>query len=452
MRAFVFLFIVCTSPTLIWAANNKSSSSSSGDDEARKREDERRADEDRAREIRNRASDIRNRASNVRNEAGRVRSASQNLRSETSRMDSERSSAQMKLNGISSEISGLKNQTENLGREAQSLRSQAASYRNQQAGVEREIEANKPILVELMKVVYNLRARVKFKEEELAALDAFQKQVDAILINLNTLGSLQTKAAVSFATAIKQHDNWMNRLSVVSASMAPHFKELKSSNDIRVAKYKIQAFPKQAPDPAAPNNSEVTAAEDQHQIAILTDATQKMLRNIGEMRGFAVMNSYSPDKIDSLYWQQIDVSIHKNIELYLQLDTLFKLFQERRIYLVNIIPLLWERMLNVRLDSLNLQKSVQSGLTGIEGLSVPQLASRATELDNAYKDTLQLIYKAQMAAALEKIDGALTLANQLLEQLAKMKTDAASQVQSQILQKQSRLLALKERVGKGGAR
>jgi hypothetical protein len=424
---------------------NLAAAADDGDRERAAAEDRRRANE-----IRIAASALRSKASKVHARASAARSEASSVRSKTSQMQSDERDAKSKRQSMEGQIHQNNMERSQLESEANSLKQAAEGQRRQKVQVDAEIAVNNRTLSELLKVVYNLEAKVKFKETERDDLETLKQQVNAIYTNMTTLSEMQARAAGELTISAEAHMAWMKHLGEVTERLAPDFKGLKSSDDVKIAAYKASAFPKEAPDPEGPNSREELAIKTERDISALTGRIQEQLRQSGSMPGLAVYHKYSQTRFDGAYWQGIDESVHKNIELALQIDALVKLSRERRGYLVRVIPVMWERMLNLRLDSIHLQMAVHTGEVALDGLSLQDLIMKAKELDIQHNQATLLFFKLYSPLmATVQINAAFELADRFNTRLAQMQqSSAVVQVRLTVEEKRKRLQSLQTQISR----
>jgi hypothetical protein len=154
----------------------------------------------------------------------------------------------------------LESETSALHIEASSLRTAAQTYRTQKTAVDAENAANRQKLSELLNAVYNLQARVDFKEGEVSDLKIFLSRLQEVLDNLKSLGQKQEQSAQGLKQAWALHQRWMNRFNVTTASYAPHFKDLNTPNSVKKAAYILLGFEDAAPARSARRGRDSTEA------------------------------------------------------------------------------------------------------------------------------------------------------------------------------------------------
>src|SRR5262249_28820682 len=141
-----------------------------------------------------------------------------------------------------------------------------------------------------------------------------------------------------------------------------------------VASYRIQGFAQAVTSQAQVKTQEQVWLAYSREAAQLASSIQDQLRAIASSRGLTTFNKYAGSSAAlGPFWRQMDEAVYMNVDLEVKFDHLVNRLQERRDYLVRVIPVMWDRMLSVRLDSLNLQRAVNAGTVSLQGQSLAEM-------------------------------------------------------------------------------
>jgi myosin heavy subunit len=404
--------------------------------------------------MRSAAQNLRSQASDLQSRASSIRSETSSLRSNTSSVNSERSRAEQRRQNIDSEISQLGSDASMKRNEASQLNSQAMSMIQQKRQVDAQNQQLKGQLTTLLRETYKLQALVDFKESEKKSLDDFQNKIAAVNSSFDNLNEKHGRLEKAVVQALDLHSKWMTYLAGTAEIFAPHFKELVDEGSIKAAAYKIKGFVQ-----AVPAQKQVTDSEDEmlayaRRAGQISSSIQDQLREIARSPGLAVYNKYASSPSDGTFWRKQDEDVYKNADFALKTETLINLLRERRGFLVRVIPAMWERMLNVRLDSVNLQRSVRSGTTGMAAADLSQLVLQIhDQVDNVRNQALLLFYKQDCPLlGRDRVNQAVSAANRFLGQLASWPSTSESQgVKSSLLSKQTQAQRLQAQMEKDSA-
>jgi hypothetical protein len=344
----------------------------------------------------------------------------------------------MKASHMSGEISRIQSEIPSIQSQAASLRSEAARARQQTGVVQGQNEVRRRDLGELLKVVYNLRARVNFKEGEWADLHDLNVKSGEVVEKLGRLNHNQNEAQVALDHARLAHVQWMSELDNTTVRWAPKFATLKDVRSIHASEENILAFTKNTPDQTDLVNGEEVALAEQRNVDQLSRDVQRQIREIGSSRGLVIYNknSNSAPTYEGDFWKEQEISVYKNTELAMQADELTKLFRDRRNYLLRVIPLMWQRMLNVRVDSVNLKQAVDAGQGAMTNQNVAELVLRLNdevEVPRARAIVLLLQEESPRLSRLQ-VNQALDAASRIDQELGTNESTQAAQLRAQLKQ------------------
>gem|GEM_PF-5446219 len=344
--------------------------------------------------VRAAASSARQQASQLTQTASSVRSAASNARSKAVEMRSqviEVNSSTMTANANKQRMS-----SEEISANAEHVRNRA------------DIERLKKYYEPLVQETYNVEQQQKFIDQAQQDLDTFTNFLGKYYGAHDQLPVYISEALLLAKESDVAHQSWMTALGALIEDKKPDFDSIVNFSTMSEEVQKIVSFENSTPNEDALRKLEERAKTN---LQIARDRTKSVKLdnfNLVSMRGLHITLQGTDFKSRLQEFYAIERNLQESLRQVNALYFLIEQKQERRNYLVRMIPIVWNRIANLRLQAANVGEGASIIQEIDASLRGPQMLSTIKARTTIFKNEIdqQLRYNFAPYAAYQAVLGA----------------------------------------------